>query len=324
MDCFWELNGGAEWSANKTVNGINGYRAYAEEAQKSDLVAGGMWSRLKDWPHVQLRGASSPRSDLSWVAIDRAMQERFDVTRQAPLLARPAGATELEVVYASPHGWRIWRTTDEPGCLFRAGMTICADGCSRAYHPAGSPPGLDYLANAGRPGNWWAIVADASGEPIIQGATDPSPGFYVSTTALVDPDFAPADPRRYVDAATIPYVVLPGGDQIGRFHAEPRLRLGDFAVVHNLANQQLAYAICAEIGPADKVGEGSMALAQALAVPDDPKRGGTAKRDLIYLVFPGTGEGHPRPRAEIEKLAKAAFLAWGGMGRLAECTAALP
>lgn len=38
-------------------------------------------------------------------------------------------------------------------------------------------------ANAGRPDNWWGIVT-RHGEPVIQGANDPAPGCYVSTTSL--------------------------------------------------------------------------------------------------------------------------------------------
>jgi hypothetical protein len=34
------------------------------------------------------------------------------------------------------------------------------------------------------PGNWWALVT-RNGRPIVQGADDPAPGFYVSTTTLV-------------------------------------------------------------------------------------------------------------------------------------------
>src|SRR5580704_6936292 len=67
--------------------------------------------------------------------------------------------------------------------LFNAGMDIDADGSPRAYNPVSSK-GLDALANAGHPGNWWAIATTngkASGEPVIQVDPEPAPGFYVST-----------------------------------------------------------------------------------------------------------------------------------------------
>ena len=48
---------------------------------------------------------------------------------------------------------------DRSAFFFEAGMHIDADGAYRAYHPISSK-GLDYLANAGKPGNWWALVTD--------------------------------------------------------------------------------------------------------------------------------------------------------------------
>jgi hypothetical protein len=91
-------------------------------------------------------------------------------------------------------------------------MMIDADGAYRAYHPANK--GLDFLANGGKPGNWWALVTEngkPSGTPVVQGPADPAPGFYISTTSLEDPAFGRKDPRRYVDSESIPYIVLPGG-----------------------------------------------------------------------------------------------------------------
>jgi len=77
FDCFWLLNGQAEWSTTKLVGGLNGYKVYAEEAQELGLTAGGHWPSFKDWPHVQLRPESSPGTTLSVVEIDAAMQAAF-------------------------------------------------------------------------------------------------------------------------------------------------------------------------------------------------------------------------------------------------------
>jgi hypothetical protein len=77
VDCFWLVDGDAEWSPRKEINGLNGYQVYAEEAQAAGLTAGGLWPSFKDWPHVQLRSADSPRKVMSLIAIDRAMMERF-------------------------------------------------------------------------------------------------------------------------------------------------------------------------------------------------------------------------------------------------------
>lgn len=77
VDCFWLVNGQAEWSPKKKINGVNGYQVYAAEAQTAGLTAGGLWPRFKDWPHVQLRSANSPLGVMTLVEIDRTMKERF-------------------------------------------------------------------------------------------------------------------------------------------------------------------------------------------------------------------------------------------------------
>jgi hypothetical protein len=77
VDCAWVVAGKTEWSAQKKVNGINGYRVYAAQAQALGLDPGGLWKSLKDWPHVQLRAASSLLKVFSLVEIDKVMKERF-------------------------------------------------------------------------------------------------------------------------------------------------------------------------------------------------------------------------------------------------------
>ena len=104
-----------------------------------------------------------------------------------------------------------------------------------------------------RSDHWDGIMTDGQGQPIVQGANDPFPGYYVSCTSLSDRSKAASDPTRYVDATKIPYVVLPRwvADQGGA-------RLGDFVYVVKLANGKSSYAIFADIGT---LGEGSVALA---------------------------------------------------------------
>ena len=78
FDAYWLVDGRAEWSTTRRINGLNGYRVYAEEGQDLDLTAGGLWARLKDWPHIQLRSASSPARVYDITEIDRIMRERFE------------------------------------------------------------------------------------------------------------------------------------------------------------------------------------------------------------------------------------------------------
>jgi hypothetical protein len=119
----------------------------------------------------------------------------------------------------------------QPICL-RSGLGYRCNGAFRAYHPT-NRLGLDTVVHAGHPGNWWALATDTgetNGHPVLQGKHDPAPGYYVSITSLYDAtNLNERDPRRYVDAAKIPYVVLP---PVGLKHA----KLGDFATVVNLKN----------------------------------------------------------------------------------------
>jgi peptidoglycan LD-endopeptidase CwlK len=77
FDAFWVVNGGAEWSTTRKINGLNGYRVYAEEAENMGLTPGGHWPNFKDWPHVQLTSERNPRSRFSVEEIDRKMREKF-------------------------------------------------------------------------------------------------------------------------------------------------------------------------------------------------------------------------------------------------------
>jgi peptidoglycan L-alanyl-D-glutamate endopeptidase CwlK len=77
LDCFWLVDGKAEWSTTKLVGGVNAYRIYADEAEPIGLTAGGHWKRFKDWPHVQLRAADNAGSVMSVQDINASMKARF-------------------------------------------------------------------------------------------------------------------------------------------------------------------------------------------------------------------------------------------------------
>lgn len=160
---------------------------------------------------------------------------------------------------------------------FFGGMNINADGSPHAYHPDKSK-GLDYLANAGSPGNWWGIAADSNGRPYIQRDIDPAPGYYVSTTALQNEFFSPSNPRRYVDSEKVPFIVLPSNFPV-------KIPLGRKCRVTDQQKFISVEAIYADVGPRFSLGEGSIALAKALGVNPDPKRGGT-DRKFLYEILP--------------------------------------
>jgi hypothetical protein len=209
-----------------------------------------------------------------------------------------------------------WSDPSVAGVFFyESGLAIDADGSPRAYHPI-DRIGLDSLSHAGHRGNWWALVTDnekTSGTPVVQRATDPAPGYFVSTTALYDrTNTNPRDPRRYVDAEKIPYVVL--HPKALRFAS-----LGDFATVVNLKNRKVSAAIVAdESAPNLPVGEGSIALAESLAIDSSPRHGGQNGK-VVFVIYPGSGNGKPRKLKDILASSNRLFESWGGINRLDAC-----
>lgn len=199
---------------------------------------------------------------------------------------------------------------DNSAFFYRAGMEIDADGAYRAYN-ADNHLGLDYLANGGEPGNWWALVTDngkPSGNPVIQKEGDPAPGFYISTTTLEDKAKSVTDPLRYVDSESIPYIVLPGNQTFGA-------KLSDLCIVYNVAKQKICGGVFADTGPRNKIGEASIAMANGVGVIGNPKNGGQ-ESGLVYVVFPGSSVGWPLTADAIQQNAIAAFNKWGGLDRL--------
>jgi hypothetical protein len=197
--------------------------------------------------------------------------------------------------------------------LFQSGMYVDADGAPNAYGPHNR--GLDFTANAVRGGKFLSVATHPDGKPVIQ-RSGRFKGFYVSTTSLHNATSSPTSPDTYVDARKIPYIVLPPEfmDQFG-------VALGDLAVVTNQRNGKSSFAIFADVGPHGKIGEGSVALAHALGINDDPRHGGTGS-SIAYLVFPksGLGQGKLRSAKEIRISASRAFRRWGSARRLTACS----
>jgi hypothetical protein len=138
---------------------------------------------------------------------------------------------------------------------------------------------LDFLANAGEPGNWYGIATDKAGAPYIQGPKDPFPGFYVSTTALIaNPKLPIWDPNRYVNSETVPYIVAPRGLTT----PSGRRLLGLKCKCEYQGKEQ--EGIVADIGPAKKIGEISIAMADALGINSNARNGGVFS-GVKYTIF---------------------------------------
>jgi hypothetical protein len=77
-------------------------------------------------------------------------------------------------IIANIAGVDIYKMTSDDSLVFRAGMEIDADGSPRAYHFVSSR-GLD-SAGGSLDVEFSGIVVSPTGEPIVQGDSDPAPG----------------------------------------------------------------------------------------------------------------------------------------------------
>lgn len=114
---------------------------------------------------------------------------------------------------------------------------------------------------------------------------------------------------------TVPYIVLPGGT----FRSGTGLALGDVAVV--IFKDKITAAICGDMGPTKKIGEGSIRVHEAFHPPaPDPcirSDSGFCRRihnvsideDVLYFVFPNSALSGGLDSATLEGRVKAAAFA---------------
>lgn len=235
-------------------------------------------------------------------------------------------------------GIQIFRPVGLPPRVEWVGdMSIDADGSPRAAHPSDWGPlqgpalGLDAPENMGdykdpegktfpfytMVRKWWGIYVDPStGQPKIQGPGEPYPGFFVSTTALVDKRYVSGDPRRYLDSEKIPYIAVPPE------LVKHGVRLGDLAFVSK--GGRSSFAVVGDIGPRRKIGEGSIALAVALGLSlsdrmariigyENPpgSSGADRKSGIKFVIFTGSSPGQGKPIEVAKVQADGARLAAG-------------
>ena len=144
---------------------------------------------------------------------------------------------------------------------------------------------LVLLANGGHPGNWWGLACDAGGNPFIQTDDDPAPGAYISTTSYQMCFLANGktprpvnDPDRYLDAAAVPFIVVPGSSIQG----VPGIVLGCKCEVEYKG--KVVAALAGDAGP--EFGEFSLALCKQF----DPKascHGTSISSGVTVRVWPG-------------------------------------
>lgn len=204
-------------------------------------------------------------------------------------------------------GFDVYIHNPSGATMYKAKMYIDADGSPRAYGPGNS--GLDYTANAGYPGNWWALVCDVNGNPIIQNASNPYPGMYVSTTSLVNSSYSSTNPLRYVNSETVPYIAIPTN-----VLSSGGIHVGDVAYVYNTVTGLSCFAIYADAGNTTSIGEASIMTASLVGVDPNVRTGGTSQGIIDYVVFPnsGFGQGKIPTKAQIDSMGNAQLAANGG------------
>jgi hypothetical protein len=183
-------------------------------------------------------------------------------------------------------------TEDDDGRVyFAADADIDADGANgqngapAAYKTDDS--GTEFLANGGMKivqgkvvcDKRWAreiVILDADNEPRVF----PS-GIIASMTWYRHPGKRVDDPAAYVDAETVPYIVVP-----------PLIVQRTAGIVRG-CKARASYrgksvdCVVADRGPAGKIGELSIAAARALGMRSSPKNGGTEAAEVLYELWPG-------------------------------------
>ncbi|MGB0080366.1 MAG: hypothetical protein WBP90_02455 [Terracidiphilus sp.] len=182
-------------------------------------------------------------------------------------------------------------------------MDVDVDGAPNAYGPPDKQT-LDILLNAHylnrADKEIVGYLTDEHDRPILQGPKDPFPGYYISQTAFADiKNQNERDPRRYVDARNINYVVR--GDKARR----RGVKVGDFVSVYSKRTRKSAFAIVGDTGnPTGN--EGSLHLLQDLGYPfHDGKNESVEKPEIVIRFYPNSNPAHQFffSQAELNKAA---------------------
>ncbi len=169
-------------------------------------------------------------------------------------------------------------------------MDVDVDGAPNAYGPPGKET-LDnlldahYLNRADQPVVGYLL--DERNRPILQGPKDPFPGYFISQTAFTDPgNQNERDPRSYVDARKINYVVR------GNVARQRGVKVGDFVSVYSRRTRKSVFAIVGDTG--NPTGdEGSLHLLQDLGYPfHDGVSDAVEKPEIVIRFYPNSNPQH--------------------------------
>lgn len=153
------------------------------------------------------------------------------------------------------------------------------------------------------------LDTDADGSPR---ALEIDPDYGQLPTSLSFPN--ETEQRQFVNAEEVPYIVLPL-----EFYKDMGIELGDVAAV--VWKNRVVYALFADEGPKDLIGEGSVALSEALGFDPWQMRDGRLQivngieDHVLMFVFPHSANPDITPENVNQKTidrAKPLFQALGG------------
>lgn len=147
------------------------------------------------------------------------------------------------------------------------------------YAPdVGAPATIDVCGLTGAVFFTADMDIDCDGKPsaTCSKATDPS--FQPDTAAQASTGGA-------LDAAILPYIVLPGTSSRWSYTASG-IAMGSVAAV--IYNGKVQFGIVGDVGPTSIIGEASYAMAKSLGIPSNPSTGGVDS-GVTYIVFTGKG-----------------------------------
>lgn len=134
--------------------------------------------------------------------------------------------------------------------------------------------GIDVVWNGERLSFLCGLEIDGDGSG---GNAENDPCFQDDTT-LHDPHDVALNARK------VPWFVVPPR----LIRAVPQVVLGCIGNATNAVTGQASPFVVADIGPDDKLGEGSICLAERIGVPSSPINGGITRRIIRIELFPGS------------------------------------
>lgn len=157
-------------------------------------------------------------------------------------------------------------------------------------------------------------------------------GYFVSMTSV--PAKAGAyehvgncDQSKWLDALSVPALVLPRGNT--EFQARGAANRNYVVAMALDHPTRIAYGIVGDKGPADELGEASVAMnriLRGLPASENPANYSDAVKRFqaprsIVLIFPGKAQRakYPITASSVQQEVKSAFADWGGAKRLQRC-----